>query len=145
MPLKIKVDPREGANFALGCDVKFIDMESGIDISESIRSATIDIDNNEFVTTNIVCEVGELVLNGIDIFKFEKKGNEEIDNISKDELNNLITKSHPYIENIVKCYGEQGCNIEICNSCRMLKCISFPKGKTIVGPTIYSSMYCQHR
>jgi len=65
--------------------------------------------------------------------------------ISKDELNDLISKSHPYIKHIIKCYGEQGCYIEICDKCWMLKTVEFPKGKTIAGLNFSSFMYCQHK
>lgn len=145
MPLRIEVKPEDDTNYALGHKVKFIDIDSDVDISDSIVKATIEVDKDDWVTANLVVDVGELKLNGVDIFKFEKKGDDEVEDISKDELNNLINRSHPYVKEIIKIYGEQGCRIQICNKCKMIKHISFPKGKTYVGPTILSSMYCQHK
>jgi len=70
---------------------------------------------------------------------------EEVVNISMDELNELVTRCHPYIQEVVRIYGEQGCIFDICSACGMIRSIKYPKGKTYAGPSLSSLMYCQHR
>lgn len=65
--------------------------------------------------------------------------------MNKDDLNDLVGKSHPYIKDVVKIYGEQGCDIGVCPKCLMLTYIHAPIGKVVSGPSLSSLMYCQHR
>lgn len=65
--------------------------------------------------------------------------------LSGDELNELVEKAHPYIKDIVKVYGEQGCKIEICPDCWMIVKVSYPKGRGIGGPELNHFMMCRHK
>lgn len=65
--------------------------------------------------------------------------------MNRGELDELVFRAHPYIEDIVRIYGLQGAYIEICEKCSMLTSLHVPKGMTVSGPSLSSLMYCQHK
>jgi len=65
--------------------------------------------------------------------------------LDRDILNHLIERSHIHIKDVVKIYGEQGAQIILCPVCGLLILLHCPKGLTCAGPSLSSTMYCQHR
>ena len=65
--------------------------------------------------------------------------------MGKDELNKLIELAHPYIKDIVRIYGEQGCRAEICPKCWMIIKMSYQKGRGVGGPVLDHFMMCRHK
>jgi len=71
MGLKITCLPLNPPPFtpvvALGKDIKVVHIESGVDISDAVISINISIEKDEWIMANLVCDVGELDLEGVDI------------------------------------------------------------------------------
>jgi len=63
----------------------------------------------------------------------------------KEDLSDLIGKCHPYIKDVVECYGSQGALISICPKCSFILSLHVPKGMTCSGPSLSSGMFCQHK
>lgn len=74
----------------------------------------------------------------------EEMAEDKFNPMTTDELYELVNKSHPYIQRIVRVYGEQGAYVTICPHCRMLLNMKCPKGMTCAGPSLSSLMYCRH-
>ena len=68
MSLKITMEPVDNKPpyINLGKAVKVIDLDSGADISDSVRDIDIRIRSDEWVTAHIGFDVGELDIDGID-------------------------------------------------------------------------------
>lgn len=64
--------------------------------------------------------------------------------MTADELQELVTGAHPYIQKIIQIYGKQGAYIEVCKHCKMLLSLKCPQGMTCAGPSLSGLMYCRH-
>jgi len=63
----------------------------------------------------------------------------------KEDLSDLVGRSHPYIKDVVAHYGSQGALIYICPKCSFILSLHVPKGMTCSGPSLSSPMFCQHK
>jgi len=65
--------------------------------------------------------------------------------LTKSELNDLVTLAHPYIKEVVRIYGEQGCRIDICPDCWMILRMNYPRSSSVSGPVLDHYMMCRHK
>lgn len=71
MSLKITLEPIDDKPpyVNIGSAARIIHIESGVDISKSIRNIDIRIHVDEWVTATLECDIGELELIGVDPVK----------------------------------------------------------------------------
>ena len=70
----------------IGNNVKVIDLNTGIDISNCVRNIDIKIRQDKWVTAIIECDVGELELTGVDI--------EEIKSVARNNYKENVQHDH---------------------------------------------------